>query len=373
MSEPQSVPNGVRVGAAWSWRLLVIAAAIAAVLWVLVTLRQIVIPVLIAVLLAALLVPFSNGLQRRRWPRWLAITTAFVSLLVVVGGLVTLWVSQIARASDDFVARSQEAWRQFARMLADSPLHISSAQLEDWFAGVVRSIQTESGSWLSGALSVGTTVGHVLTGLLLALFSTLFFLIDGRGIWLWLVRLAPQNARNAIDVAGQRGWTTLSSFVRVQIFVAFVDGFGIGLGAALLGVPFAIPIGIMVFLGSFIPIVGAVVTGILACVVALIYNGPVVALILLGIVLLVQQIEGHVLQPLVMGSAVKVHPLAVVLSVATGSFVGGIAGALFAVPLAATLNVMVLSLVRRESQPAVVEPRRTNRWRWLQSLLGDRA
>jgi putative heme transporter len=165
-------------------------------------------------------------------------------------------------------------------------------------------------------------------------------------VWAWVVRLFPRRARPAIDGAGQSGWTTLTAFIRVQLFVAAVDGFGIGIVALILGLPLAIPIAIIVFLGSFVPVVGAVVTGALAVFIALVYEGPWQALIMLGGVLLVHLIEGNVLHPFVTGSAVKVHPLAVVFAVAAGSFVAGIPGALFAVPLVAVVNVMVLYLVR---------------------------
>ena len=193
---------------------------------------------------------------------------------------------------------------------------------------------------------MGTTAGHVLAGLFLTLFSTLFILIDGKGIWKWIVGLFPRRARSAVAGAGQSGWITLTTFVKVQIFVAAVDAIGIGLGAWILGLvfggfPLVIPIAIVVFLGSFIPVVGAVVTGTIAVFVALVYLGPLPALIMVGVVLLVQQVEGHVLQPLVMGTAVKVHPLAVVFAVAAGGFLAGIPGALFAVPVIATLNVIV--------------------------------
>jgi len=218
---------------------------------------------------------------------------------------------------------------------------------------VVASFQKDSSSLLSGALSVGSTAGHVLAGFLIVLFSTLFLLIDGRGIWHWLVRLFPVRARAALIGAGEAGWITLTTFVKVQIFVAFVDAVGIGLGAFVLGLftggfPLVIPIAIAVFLGSFIPLVGAVATGAIAVFVALVFLGPIPAIIMLGIVILVQQLEGHVLQPFVMGNAVRVHPLAVVLAVATGGLIGGIPGALFAVPVVATLNVMVGYVSRGE-------------------------
>ena len=189
--------------------------------------------------------------------------------------------------------------------------------------------------------------------LFLTLFATLFLLIDGGGIWRWTVRLFPRRARTAVDGSGKAGWITLTSFVRVQIFVAFVDAVGIGLGAWVIGLffggfPLVIPIAIAVFLGSFIPVVGAVLTGVLAVFVALVYLNPFAALLMLAVVIAVQQIEGHVLQPLVMGSAVKVHPLAVVLAVAAGGFLAGIPGALFAVPVVAVVNVMVIYTARGE-------------------------
>ncbi|MFM6973710.1 MAG: AI-2E family transporter [Agromyces sp.] len=358
----EEVPRGVRIAAAWSWRLLLIAALVGLALWLIIVLRHIVIPVLIGVLVAALLRPIALSLERLRWPRWLAVVTVFASLLIVVAGLLTLWVSQIARASGNLVAQSKTAWANLATMLADSPLHLSAQQLDDWFNAIVASFQTDSASWVTGAMSVGVTVTHVFAGLLLTLFSTLFFLIDGRGIWRWILGLVPQRAQLPLDGAGQAGWATLTSFVRVQILVAFIDGLGIGVGAALLGVPLAIPIGIMVFLGSFVPIVGAVVTGAIASFIALVYCGPWIALALLGVVLLVQQVEGHVLQPLVMGSAVKVHPLAVVLVVAAGSLLGGIAGALFAVPVAATLNAMIGYLTRGAWRPDAPPPRSEPLW-----------
>jgi predicted PurR-regulated permease PerM len=208
-------------------------------------------------------------------------------------------------------------------------------------AQIASSAQEDSSILVSGALSLGSTLGHFLAGMLLTLFATLFILIDGRGIWRWIVGVFPRRARAAVDGAGLAGWGTLQNFVKVQILVATIDAIGIGLGAFLLGVPLAVPIAILVFLGSFIPIVGAVVTGALAVFVALVYNGWVIALIMLGIVLLVQQVEGHVLQPLIMGTAVKVHPLGVVVAVAAGSLLAGIPGALFAVPVAAVLNVMI--------------------------------
>lgn len=338
----ESIPFGMRIAAAWSWRLLLVGGVIAVVIFLIIQLRLIVIPLLVAVLLGALLVPFSQFLQRHRWPKWLAVTVAMLSALIVVGGLLAVGITFIARGSEELAARSIIAWDEFRAWLLEGPFHITEQQLDDWVAQIVASAQEDSSFLVSGALSLGSTLGHFLAGTLLALFATLFVLIDGRGIWRWMVGVFPRRARAAVDGAGQAGWATLQNFVKVQILVATIDAIGIGLGAFLLGVPLAIPIAILVFLGSFIPIVGAVITGALAVFVALVYNGWVIALIMLGVVLLVQQVEGHVLQPLIMGTAVKVHPLGVVVAVATGSLLAGIPGALFAVPVAAVINVMIV-------------------------------
>jgi putative heme transporter len=356
-----SVPYGMRVAAAWSWRLLLVGGVIAVVIFLVIQLRLVVIPILVAVLLGALLVPFAGFLHRHGWPKWLAVTAAMLSALAVVGGLLTLGISQIVRGFDDLAAQSLVAWEDFSVWLLEGPFHITEEQLNQFVDQAIASAQSDTGILLTGALSLGTTLGHVLAGMLLALFATLFILIDGRGIWNWIVGVFPRRARAAVDGAGQAGWATLQNFVKVQILVATIDAIGIGLGAFLLGVPLAIPIAVLVFLGSFIPIVGAVVTGALAVFVALVYNGWVIALIMLGVVLLVQQVEGHILQPLIMGTAVKVHPLGVVIAVATGSLLAGIPGALFAVPVAAVVNVMIVYISRGswkgEAPPPIAEAR----------------
>ncbi|SEN10418.1 MULTISPECIES: AI-2E family transporter [Cryobacterium] len=353
----ENLPSGIRLAGAWSWRLIVIAAAIAILIFLVIQLRLIVIPLLVAVLVSALLVPLVAFLVRHHWPKGLAVATAMVSTLVLVAGLVTLASTQIAEGTVGLTDRLNRSFDSLKSVLAASPLQLSESEISDYLQQAWTAIQNDSAVFISGALSVGSTLGHLLTGLLLALFSLLFILIDGKAIWGWIVRFFPLRARAAVDGAGIAGWTTLGNFARVQILVASIDAVGIGVGAALLGVPMAIPIGILVFLGSFVPIVGAVATGSVAIVIALIFNNWAVALAMLGVVLLVQQVEGHVLQPLIMGTAVKVHPLAVVLVVAAGALLAGIPGALFAVPIAAVLNAMTSYIAGgtwRSSPPAAV-------------------
>jgi len=342
----RAIPVGVEIAGQWSWRMLAIAGVLVVFGLLIIQLQLIIIPFMISILISALLVPVVHFLTAHRWPRGLAVALAMVATLAIVSGLIVLVVSQIRSGFPDLQSRSIDAYDSFRDFLRGPPFNVDDSQFNNYLDQAFDAIQTDSQALISGALSLGSTAGHVLTGALLTLFATLFILIDGAGIWRWVVRLFPRRARSAVDGSGRAGWLTLTTFVKVQIFVAFVDAVGIGVGAWILGLffggfPLIIPISIAVFLGSFIPVVGAVLTGTLAIFVALLYLGPIPALIMLGIVLLVQQVEGHILQPLVMGSAIKIHPLAVVFAVAAGSFIAGIPGALFAVPIVAVLNVMV--------------------------------
>jgi predicted PurR-regulated permease PerM len=342
-----TVPRGLRVATAYAWRLLVVAAAVGVAVWLVIQLKLLVIPLLIAILITALLWPSFAWMVRHRVPRWLAIVISVLGTLAIVGGLLWLAVWQITRQMSSVQARTVAAVDEFRQYLIDGPLHLSPEQI-DGLLGQGRELVQQQGELLwSGALAIGTTLGHVATGALLALFILLCLLADGAGIWRWAVRMFPRRARPAVDGAGRSGWVTVVNYARTQLLVATIDAVGIGLGAFLLGVPLAIPVAVLVFLGAFVPIVGAVVTGAVAVFLALVYNGPWIALWMLVVVLGVQQLEGHVLQPLLMGSAVKVHPLAVVLVVAGGAMVAGIPGALFAVPLAAFVNVVAVYLSER--------------------------
>lgn len=343
----ESVPRGLRVASAYAWRFLLIAAAIGVAIWLVIQLKLLVIPLLVAILVTALVWPAFGFLLRARFPRWLAIVVTVLGTLAIITGLIWLAVWQITREWSGVQLRTVAAVADFRQYLIAGPLHLTAAQIDDLLAQGWALVQEQASLLWSGALAIGSTVGHVVTGALLTLFILLCVLADGGGIWRWTVRLFPQRARPAVDGAGREGWVTVVNYARTQLLVATIDATGIGLGAFLLGVPLAIPVAVLVFLGAFIPFVGAVITGALAVFLALVYNGPWIALWMLVIVLAVQQLEGHVLQPLLMGSAVKVHPLAVVLVVAGGAMIAGIPGALFAVPLAAFFNVVWIYLSRR--------------------------
>jgi len=335
------LPPGVELAGQWAWRFLVIAAAITVCGYVVATLSEIVIPVLVALLVCALVSPPMQFLNRHRWPKWLALAVPLIGVLVIVGGLALLVTVQIRAGLPALEARSVTRYNDFRVFLRTGPFHLSDTALDKDVANAGTTLQKYSGTIFSGALSAGATAGRIGAGALITLFSTIFMLIDGRGVWGWIVRLFPRRARPALDGAGKAGWLTLSAFVRVQILVAAADAVGVGLVAFFLGLPMAVPLAVLVFLASFVPVIGAIITGALAVLVALAFVGPWQALIMLVGVLAVHLLEAHVLQPLVMGSAVRVHPLAVVLSVAGGSFIAGIPGALFAVPAVAVLHVMI--------------------------------
>lgn len=348
------VAFGMRVAAGWSWRILVVLALVAVVGFLIVQLRYVAVPFFIGVLLAALLVPFSNWLQRKGWPKALAVAVNEIAVIAVVAGLITLIVFQVRAGWPALQASTLRRYDDLTVFLSQPPFEISAEEINAYVAGVIKTFTDNLSVLIDPALEIGSLGGHILAGFVLALFTTLFILIDGRRIWQWIVKLFPNNARAAVVGGGEAAWITLTTFVKVQIVVAAIDAVGIGLGAFLLGVftgrefPLVIPIAIAVFLASFIPVVGAVVSGALAVFVALVFLGPIEALVMLGIVILVQQVEGHVLQPLLIGSVVKVHPLAVVLAVAAGGFTAGIPGALFAVPLVAVLNNTISYIARGE-------------------------
>jgi len=343
-SDGALVPSALRVTTAYAWRILVIAGAVALVIWLVMQLKLLVIPILVALLITALLWPAFTWLIKRGLPRWLAIVISVLGTLVIVAGLLTLAIWQISQQASAVKDRAIEGWEMLREWLITGPFTLSPEQIDAFMKQAQETLAEQQELLLNGALAVGSTAAHIGTGAVLALFVLLCLLADGGGIWKWVVRLFPRTARAAADGSGRLGWRTVVNYARTQLLVAVIDAVGIGLSAFFLGVPLAVPIGILVFLGSFVPIVGAVVTGFVAVLIALVYNGWVIAVIMLAAVLAVQQLEGHVLQPFLMGSAVKVHPLAVVLVVAGGTMIAGIPGALFAVPLAAFINVVAVSL-----------------------------
>ncbi|MER7073521.1 AI-2E family transporter [Terrabacter sp. NPDC000476] len=345
--EAAAVPPGIRVAADWAWRLLLIGAAVYLLSMAVRSVSEIIVPIAIAILLAALLHPVSAWLHRRM-PAGGAAGLTVLGTIVLVSALFTLVGSQFSSGFSDLtsqVATGLERIRDWVR----TTFKITDAQFNEYF-DTIRDKVSSSGNLGDTATSVGLTATHFVAGLFIALFSLFFFLYEGPRIWTWIVRLFPRATRPRVNSSGFIAWHQLSAFVRATMIVAFVDAVGISVGAAILKVPFAFAIAILVFLLAFIPIVGALLSGAVAVLLALVAHGPGVALIMLAVVIGVQQLESHVLQPFLLGKAVSVHPLAVILAIATGSIVAGIVGALVAVPFAAVLNAVGKHLFSDESE-----------------------
>ncbi|MGY1651222.1 AI-2E family transporter [Geodermatophilus sp. SYSU D01119] len=351
-----AVPSGLRTAAAWSWRVIAVLAGLYVLLYLAAYVAVVIVPVMVALLLAALLQPGAASLIRRGWPRSLA---AFLMLLVgltVVAGIITLVIERFSAGFSDLADQVSQGLDQIRDFVVET-FPVTQRQIDEAITSAQDAIVSNQETLTSGAITTATTVGEVFTGIVLALFTLFFFLKDGRSIWLWLVGLFPRDARAYLDEAARRSWRTLISYVRATVAVALVDAVGIGIGLAILGVPLVIPLAALVFLGAFIPIIGSFLAGSVAVLVALVAVGPIKALIALAIVVLVMQIEGHVLQPLLLGKAVHVHPLAVVLAIAAGLLIAGIFGALIAVPVVACANVAGTYLARRHDGPRPPEPR----------------
>jgi putative heme transporter len=309
----------------------------------------------IALLLSALLAPAVGWLLRRRVPRSLATAVVLVTGLAAVIGTLTLVVNEFIEGVPELSANATEGIGQIQDWLRDG-LGVSDGQLNGYIEQGQRWIDENTQALTSGAISTAATIFEVLTGALLVLFALFFFLRDGNTIWRFLVRLFPVAARPRVDDAGKASWETLVAYVRATVLVAFIDAVGIGIFLVIFDIPFAFPLTALVFLGAFIPIVGAALSGAVAVLVAGVDSGWVIALVILGVVIGVQQVEGNILQPLIMGRAVALHPLAVLLGITVGVVLAGIVGALVAVPLIAVVNTAVRRLSHRGSPQAPQPP-----------------
>lgn len=356
--DPRHVPYSLVVAAAWSWRLLTVVAAVALIVVALQAVSMIVVPLAVAVLVAAILSPLTRVLGHRlHFPVALAALTSVILAAVVVGGLVTFAGAQIASGMTGVLHQATAGLDRVVQWLHTGPLHLSEQQLDHYVATARGALSGSSGSWVSRGTEWAASAGHFLAGLLIVLFGSVFFLAQGQRIAVFLICLLPRPAQEPAYQAGRRGWVSLTSYVRVQILVAAIDAVGIGIGALALRLPFVLALALLVFLTSFIPIVGAIASGAVAVLVALVTHGVTAALIMLGVVLLVQQVESHGLQPFLMGRAVNLHPLAVLIAVVVGSSLLGIVGALFAVPLLAVANSAIRYLYHRDPFPLLgLEP-----------------
>ncbi|BFV57536.1 AI-2E family transporter [Kitasatospora sp. CMC57] len=342
-----AVPWGLRVAAESTWRLLLLAGALYLLFRVVDMLRLVAFAVLAALLISALLEPTVSWLRRLGVPRSLAAAGTFLSGVAGIGLVGWFVVWQVTTNLHSVTDQVQVGVERIRDWLVTGPLHLTQQQITDFAKQISTAIGTNSEQITSAGFTGVTIAVEVLTGVVLTAFTTFFLLYDGARIWGWALGMLPRQSRYAMAGAGPKAWATLTAYVRGTVCVAFIDALCIGIGIQLLGVQLALPLAVIVFLGAFVPLVGALVTGTIAVLIALVTQGPFTALMVMVVLVAVQQIEGHLLQPLILGRAVRVHPLAVVLGVAAGTIVGGIGGAIVSVPLIAVTNTVVVHLRRR--------------------------
>ncbi|MFK0020639.1 AI-2E family transporter [Streptomyces sp. NPDC090798] len=348
-----AVPWGVRVAAEASWRLLVLAGTLWVLMRVISAVQLVVLAFVAALLITALLQPTVARLKRVGFPRGLATALTAILGFVIMGLVGWFVVWQVQENIDNLSNQIQDGIDELRKWLLTSPFHVTDKQINEIAKNLREAIGANTDQITSAGLEGVTVIVEALTGILLTMFSTLFLLYDGKRIWEWTLKLVPAAARPGVAGAGPRAWRTLTAYVRGTVIVALIDAIFIGLGLYFLNVPMAVPLAVFIFLFAFIPLVGAVMSGALAVVVAVVTQGVFTALMTLLVVLAVQQIEGHILQPFILGRAVRVHPLAVVLSVAAGGLVAGIGGAVVAVPLVAVTNTVVGYLRSYSREPGL--------------------
>jgi putative heme transporter len=285
------VPTGLRVSAALSWRFIVVIAGLYMIAWVVGYLSQLIVPVAIALLLAALTAPGVNKLVKWGVPRWAAAVIVMVAGVAVVGGLLTFVIIMFVAGLPDLQTQIVASLDRIRDWLITGPPHMRAEQIQDVIDDAIGAIEDNQAAITQSAITTATTIGQILTGFLLTVFTLVFFLYDGPGIWTFVTRGVPARVRDRVDMAGRRGFAALVSYVRATAAVALVDAVGIGIGLAIVGVPLVVPLSALVFLTAFVPVIGAVLAGAVAVLVALVANGLLPAIVVLAIVIGVNQLE----------------------------------------------------------------------------------
>ena len=348
------VPAGLEIATGLAWRLLLLALALAVIVYVLGLLGAVVVPVVLALIAASLLAPSAHALSRLHWlPHAVATAIVIVGGVAVVGGVFygvgLAFVSGLPELSSQLVA-SVAGIQQWLRT---GPLGLNNEQFTAIGDQVLATLQSSQATLAQSALGAVSTIGEVLTELLLALFTLIFFVYDGGSVWRFVLGAFPRQARDRADIAGRRAFASLVGYTRATILVAAADAITAGVGLWLIGVPLPVPLAALIFFGAFVPTLGAVVSGVVAVLVALVSGGITDALLVVLLLVLVQNLEGYILQPLLLGRSIKLHPLAVVLPIACGLVLAGIAGALLAVPLVTVVDAGVRSLTRPSDGPGL--------------------
>jgi predicted PurR-regulated permease PerM len=366
VSEPRPKPHRppaetavtwpMRVAAAWSWRVLVIAAALWLLSRIFIRLELVIFSFIIALFFTAVLHPLERWLRRIPGPRSLSAALALIIGIAVLAGIgyfvgwqISSHSSQLADQINNFVDKAKN-W------LHHGPLHLKSSDLDKIATNITNAVKAHQGQLISGAIETVRTVVEFLGAVLLILLSTFFLLRDGDIIWSWTVRLFPRAAHERVDMAGRVGWHAFGGYMRGQVLIALFHGVSVMIVLFVLRVPLAAALGVLIFLGSFVPLIGITVAGAMCAAVALLEHGVTAAIVVVIAITVLVQLEAHLLQPLIMSRSVELHPLAIAFAVLSGTLLLGIVGALLAVPFVAFVNSTVLALRRGpESVPAGAE------------------
>jgi len=352
----EAVTWQVRVAAAWTWRLLLLGAGIYVLARIFGRVELVAMSFVLSLFLVAILHPLERRLHTLMpKPRSLSSVLTLLIGIAVLGGVGYFVVWQISTHADQLNSQITDFVNKTENWLKTGPLHVKSQDLDKLATNVTNALKNHQGTLISGAIETVRTVVEALTAFLLMLLSTFFLLRDGNQVWDWVVRLFPRTAHERLDHAGRVGWHTFGGYMRGQLIIALFHGITISIVLVIMRVPLAAALGVLIFLGSFVPLVGLTVTGALAVAVSLLEHGVTAAVVVAIAIIVLVQVEGHVLQPLVMSRSVEVHPLAIALAVITGTTLAGIVGALLAVPFVAFVNSTVHALRGTPRNPPVGE------------------
>lgn len=349
------VPVTLQAAAGWSWRILVIAAAVTALGLLARKLELALLPLLTAVLLTGLLQPINGRLRALKLGRGAAATVTMLLAIAVLGGVGAFVVNRAAAGYPELVTQINDLIFKTQDWLINGPLNLDKNSVNNVGQDISDYLNGNQGQVFQGAVDAGRTAVDVLTALVLTFFLTIFLLYDGRNVFRWMTNGFPVHLRAKVDEVGERMWETVSGYVSGTFLVAIFHGVAMGITLAIVGVPLVAPLAVLIFIGGFIPLIGAVVFGGLAVLVTLVTNGTTAAIIVLVVLLVENQIEGHVLQPFVVGRHVSLHPMAIALTLTAGAIIAGVPGAIFGVPLVAALNAAFKALKGEPPQHGGVE------------------
>jgi predicted PurR-regulated permease PerM len=348
--EQSRVPSWLATAAAWSWRLLLLAVVIYLIARVLGILYIVVVPCIAALLLTALLQPLTSRLRRAGLPAMAATWITLLIAAVALGGLVLLVANRVSADYPALLAETKHTTAQVQSWLAGPPFHIKNSNVQKFLDNIPSYLSKHKALVEGTVVTGGKIASEFFAGLVLMLFVTFFLIKDGDRIWNWLLGAMRTGTARRVDRAGHAAWLVLVYYMRGTVAVAAIHAIVVGLALWIMGVPLAVPLAVLVFLAAFVPLVGLLVAGALAILVTLATKGWVDAVILLGILIIEDQLEAHLLQPQVVGKMIRLHPLAVILSLAVGGVLAGIAGAVVAVPIVAVITRALPELRRGEPE-----------------------